>query len=215
MQRRNFIAFLGGAAVAWPLAARAQQPAPPVRIGFLRPSPAPEGALAAFRGALAENGFVAGRNYDLVTRWGGGTSQGLSDLAAQLIKSEVKVIVVDGVTSARVVRAVSTTIPIVMAFGADPVRGGVAKSLAQPGGNVTGVTSQSDEISGKTFEILRELVPQLSQLAVVDSAAGLEIFRSGDAQAAQTLGIAVDYVDLGAPDHFDIALQKMLSGSAQ
>ena len=80
---------------------------------------------------------------------------------------------------------------------------------------IAGVTSQSDEISGKTFEILRELVPQLSQLAVVDSAAGLEIFRSGDAQAAQTLGIAVDYVDLGAPDHFDIALQKMLSGSAQ
>jgi putative tryptophan/tyrosine transport system substrate-binding protein len=214
MRRREFIALLGGAA-AWPLAAGAQQAERPMRIGFLRPSPAPERALAAFRSGLAENGLVAGRNYDLVTRWGGGSAEPLEALAAELVKSEVNLIVVDGLISARAVRAVTSTIPIVMAFGADPVRGGVAQSLARPGGNVSGVTSQSDVVSGKTFEILREIVPQLSRLAVVDSALGLELFRPGDAQAARTLGIAVSYVDLGAPDQFNTALQNVLAAGAQ
>jgi len=212
MRRREFISLLGGAAAAWPLATRAQQQ-PPVRIGFLRPSPAPERALAAFRSALAENGFVAGRDYDLVARWGAGTSERLSELTAELVKNGVKIIVVDGMLSARAARAVSSTIPIVMAFGADPVRGGVAESLARPGGNVSGVTSQSDEISGKTFEILREFVPQLSRVAVVDSAAGLEIFRAADQQAARTLGLTVGYVALGRPDQFDT--RSILAGGAQ
>src|SRR5262249_24445572 len=209
--RRDFITLLGGAAVAWPLAARAQQAERPARIGFLRASPAPQRGLAAFRSGLGDNGFVAGRNYDLVTRWGGGSAEHLEELAAELVKSEVNLIVVDGLISARAVRAVTSTIPIVMAFGADPVRGGVAESLARPGGNVTGVTSQSDVVSGKTFEILREIVPQLSRLAVIDSALGLELFRPGDAQAARTLGITVSYVDLGTPGQFDAALQTVLA----
>jgi len=200
VKRREFITLVGGAAAAWPLATRAQQP---VRIGFLRPSPAPERALAAFRGALADNGFIAGRDYDLITRWGMGTPERLSELTAELVKNEVKLIVVDGLISARAARAVSSTIPIVMSFGADPVRGGVAESLARPGGNVSGLTSQSDQISGKTFEILREFVPQLSRVAVVDSAAGLEIFRAADEQAAKTLGLTVKYIELGRPDQFD------------
>jgi len=213
--RRELLAALGGAAAAWPLAARAQQAERPARIGFLRPSPAPQRGLAAFRSGLADNGFVAGRNYDLVTRWGGGSAEHLEELAAELVKSEVNLIVVDGLISARAVRAVTSTIPIVMAFGADPVRGGVAESLARPGGNVTGVTSQSDVVSGKTFEILREIVPQLSRLAVIDSALGLELFRPGDAQAARTLGITVSYVDLGTPGQFDAALQTVLAAGAQ
>jgi putative ABC transport system substrate-binding protein len=102
-----------------------------------------------------------------------------------------------------------------MAFGADSVRGGVAESLERPGRNVTGVTSQSDEISGKTFEILREFVPQLSRLAVVDSAAGLEIFRAGDTQAAKILGVTVRYIDLGSPNQFDTVLPNILAAGAQ
>jgi len=84
IKRREFITLIGGAAAAWPLAARAQQGERPARIGFLRPSPAPQRGLAAFRSGLADNGFVAGRNYDLVTRWGGGSAEHLEELAAEL-----------------------------------------------------------------------------------------------------------------------------------
>src|SRR5215510_2537764 len=118
MRRREFIFLLGSGVAAWPLTARAQQAERPARIGFLRPSPAPQRGLAAFRSGLADNGFVAGRNYDLVTRWGGGSAEHLEELAAELVKSEVNLIVVDGLISARAVRVVTSTIPIVMAFGA-------------------------------------------------------------------------------------------------
>src|SRR5262249_18458986 len=86
IERRKFLATLGGAAAAWPLAARAQQAERPARIGFLRPSPAPQRGLAAFRSGLADNGFVAGRNYDLVTRWGGGSAEHLEEFAAGLVE---------------------------------------------------------------------------------------------------------------------------------
>src|SRR5262249_29622195 len=112
--RRKFLATLGGAAAALPLAARAQQAERPARIGFLRPSPAPQRGLAAFRSGLADNGFVAGRNYDLVTRWGGGSAEHLEELAAELVKSEGNLIVVDGLISARAVRALPSTVPLLM-----------------------------------------------------------------------------------------------------
>jgi putative ABC transport system substrate-binding protein len=203
MRRRDFITLLGGT-TAWPLAARAQQPALPV-IGFLNGSSAWEYAhlAAAFRQGLSEIGFVEGRNVAIDYRWAEGHYDRLPTLATDLVRRQVAVIA--GNTPATfAAKAATTTIPIVFSSGSDPIKLGFVASLNQPGGNVTGVSFFSAVLEPKRLGLLRELVPTAAMIAVLlnpkypDAEA-----QSKDVQeAARTLGLQIQI--LGASTERDL-----------
>ena len=167
MKRREFLGVLGGAA-AWPLAARAQQPAMPV-IGFLEirsPETITE-RLRAFRQGLKETGYVEGENIAIDYRWAEQMER-LPELAAQLARRQVAVIVTaGGFATALAAKDATTTIPIVFGVSDDPVKHGLVASLARPGGNLTGVNLLSTELTAKRLELLREMLPRASRIAVL------------------------------------------------
>ena len=191
MNRRGFITLLGGAA-AWPLAARAQQPAIPV-IGYLgglsRDTLAPR--LAAFHKGLGETGYVEGRNVAFEYRWAEGQYDRLPALAAELARRQVAVIAaLGGDATAHAAKAATTAIPIVFAVTADPVRSGLVSSLNRPGGNLTGVNFLLNVIAAKQFEVLQEAVPKPGTVGFLVNPSGPEAESavSEVRAAAQALG---------------------------
>jgi putative ABC transport system substrate-binding protein len=194
VNRREFITLLGGAAVAWPLAARAQQPAVAV-VGLLG-SASPdfyEDRLRAFRQGLSETGFEEGRNVIIEYRWSGSRNDQLPALAADLVRRQVAVIVALGNTaSALAAKAATSSIPIVFRIAANPVEAGLVASLAHPGGNLTGVTTLGVEAGPKQLELLCELIPAASVVGLLVNPTNptLAETQSRDLQAAaHSLGL--------------------------
>jgi putative ABC transport system substrate-binding protein len=169
MRRREFITLLGGAAVAWPLAARAQRSGMP-RIGFLH-SASPSQHVAAFRQGLREAGFIEGQNVLIESRWASGAYERLSTLATELIGLRVDLIAAFGTPAVRVAKSASIksvpAIPVVFAMGSDPVAEGFVESLSRPGGNMTGVTSISGTLAPKRLELVREFLRGDAAIAIL------------------------------------------------
>jgi putative tryptophan/tyrosine transport system substrate-binding protein len=197
-RRREFIALLGGAAAAWPLAARAQQPTMPV-IGFLS-SASSSGYtffVTAFRNGLKEAGYIEGRNVAIEYRWADGQLNQLPALAADLVSRKVAVIASD-TRSTLIVKAVTTTIPIVFVSGGDPVKLGFVANLNRPGGNITGASFLTAAVAGKRLELLRELIPTaavIDYLVNPDNALGQPEIADA-AAAARTHGLKLNVVNV-------------------
>jgi putative tryptophan/tyrosine transport system substrate-binding protein len=209
MRRREFVTLLGGAAVSWPLVARAQQPAMPV-IGFLYPGSPDANAsrLGGFRQGLKDAGFAEGENLAVEYRWAYNQMHRLPELAADLVHRHVAVIAVTGVTATSAVKAASATIPVVFSTGADPVKLGLVASLNRPGGNVTGISFSSSELVAKRLELLRELVPTATRVAVLVSPANAAITETTlrDVQsAARAVGLQIRVLNADTSREIDAA----------
>src|SRR5262249_30946556 len=187
MRRRAFITLLGASAAAGPLAVRAQQQPLPV-IGYLSAA-SPDGdarRLSAFRQGLMEAGYVDGRNAAIEYRWAEDQYDRLPALAAELVRRQVNVIAVNGVPGALAAKAATATIPIVFTMGADPVEAGLVPRLNRPGGNLTGATTLGVELGPKRLELLRELIPAATSMAVLVNPANATVaaIELRDMQAA-------------------------------
>ncbi len=191
MRRREFITLIGGAAAAWPLAARAQQPTMPV-VGFLNTRAPGEDThlLAAFRQGLSETGYVEGKTVAIEYRWAEGHNDRLPALAADLVRRRVTVIAANSQATIAA-RAATTTIPIVFITGADPVQVGFVASLNRPGGNLTGVASLDTELGRKRLQLLHELLPKAGTIAALVNPTfpGSDIQARDLQAAASTLGL--------------------------
>ena len=196
MKRREFITLLGGgAATAWPLAARAQQTAKPPTVGVLGPgTPSSYGQwVATFVRRLHELGWIEGRTVTIEYRWAEGRTERAADIAAEFVQRRVDVIVTSGTGIVLAAKQATSVIPIVFAAAGDPVGTGVIASLARPGGNITGLSGQTSDAAGKRLELLREVVAGLRRLAIIGNVGNpLTVLEIGEVQAAaRTLGLEV------------------------
>ena len=208
MRRREFILALGGAA-AWPLAARAQQAGKVWRIGMLDTTSAALNAanLDAFRKGLRELGYVEGQNLIIDYRAAEGRNEGLSDLASELVRRKVDVIVTRGTTAALAAKNASPTIPVVMAASGDPVVTGIVAGLARPGGNVTGLSAIVSELEPKRVELLKDLLPRFTRVAALYNMGSPVGPPRWDTlkQATASLGIAPQLLDVRKPEDLEHA----------
>jgi len=215
LRRREFITLLGGSAVTWPLAARAQQPALPV-IGFLNPtSPDPiADLLRAFRQGLKDTGYLEGENVAIEYRWAENQIDRLPALAAELVRRRVAVIAtIGGPPAAFAAKAATTTIPIVFLVGEDPARLGLVASLARPGGNLTGVNFFNTELAAKRLELLRELVPTAKSVAVLVNPAEATNTESvvRDAEGAvRAMGLQIQVLNASTSREIDAAFATVV-----
>jgi ABC-type uncharacterized transport system substrate-binding protein len=202
--------------LAAPLAIDAQQPRKPYRIGYLETGVVRPLPWEAFRERLRELGYVEGQTVAFELRWADGQLDRLPTLSAELVRLKVDVIVTAGSPAARAAKNATTSIPIVMATGGDPVGLGLVATLARPGGNVTGLTTLSRELSGKRLEMLREAFPRVARMGMlwhrpsdIDA-----LTRRETEEAAQTLGISLKAHGVDGPDDFDRALSAIVADRA-
>jgi len=214
MRRRNFLALVGGAAIGWSLAARAQQPAMPV-IGLLG-SASPDlwtSRLSAFRQGLSETDCIEGRNVAIEYRWAEGRNDRLPDLAADLVQRRVNVIAAVGSTPAALAaKAATTTIPIVFELAADPVELGLVASLARPGANITGVTTLNAEVEPKQLELLHGMVPGARRIAFLVNPTNPTVAESSRKvmqASADRLGVQLDVLQASTISDFDAVFERI------
>jgi putative ABC transport system substrate-binding protein len=211
VKRREFITLLGGAVAAWPLAARAQQPATPV-IAFLGSgSSLMVPRLHAFRQGLKDMGYVEGENVAMEARWAQGQFDQLPALAAELVRGGVAVIVTTGLGSALAAKAATTTIPVVFVGADNPVRFGLVASLNRPGGNATGLNLLTSELTAKRLEIVRQLLPGTATVAVIINPNSPEVApQLADVQSvSRTLGQPIAILNASNESDLDTAFASL------
>jgi putative ABC transport system substrate-binding protein len=215
LKRREFITLLGGAAAAWPLAARAQQPAMPV-IGYIGTGSQKSDAfrLPSFHQGLNETGYVEGRNVAIEYRWAEGQNDRLPALAADLVRRQVTVIAVPASTpGALAAKAATTTIPIIFYIGLDPVGLGLVASLHHPGGNITGVTGWNVTVGPKRLELLHELVPTATAMALLVNPTSPHLAEADSTEqqtAARTLGLKLHVLHASTERDLDAVFATLL-----
>jgi putative ABC transport system substrate-binding protein len=218
MRRREFITLLGGAAAAWPLAAHGQQPARIPRIGYLISFIPSEGRLLweACRQGLRELGYAEGQNIVLEPRWAEGRHERLPALAADLVGLKVDMIVAAATPASLAAKAATSTIPIVIVAVGAPIKAGLVASLARPGGNVTGLSLLTPELSGKRLELLMDMLPKLSRVAVLmnpDNPVSA-VFLEDTQVAARSVAIDVQRLDAHNPAEIERAFGAALGAQA-
>jgi len=217
VRRREFISLIGGAAAAWPLAARAQQPMP--LVGFLN-SASPDTYrfnADSFREGLAKAGFVEGRNLRIEERWARSDYDALPALAAELVAMGVDVIAATGdVASARAAQRASTAVPVVFTIGGDPVRFGLVNSLNRPGGHVTGILFNQNVLSAKRVELLREIAPNVSRVALLMNPTNpnVDVERMDAEAGARKLGLQTVALNARNAREIDTAFEQLLDAKA-
>jgi ABC-type uncharacterized transport system substrate-binding protein len=214
MKRREFISLVGGAAVAWPFAGRAQQPAMPV-VGFINAaSPQPYARmLSAFLKGLSETGFAEGKNLKIEYRWGQGQIDQLPALATDLVRREVAVIAATGTPAALAAKAATATIPIVFETGSDPVQLGLVASLSRPGGNITGIAQLATEVAPKRLELLHEVIPKARIVALFVDPTDRAIFENttrGVQAAARSFGLELHVLNVSSDGDLEAAFPKLI-----
>ena len=205
IRRRAFITLLGGAAAGWPLAARAEQAEKKYTVGILSAGDENTALSAAFADALRELGWVEGRNVVFKYRYAENRRERLPELAAYLVRLKVDVIAAAGTLAPLAAKRATATIPIVMTAAGDPLGSGLVASLARPGGNVTGMSLMAPDLGGKRLELLKDVLPRLSRVAVLWNAANpysALVFKETQT-GGQTLGIEVQSLEVRDPDDFD------------
>jgi putative tryptophan/tyrosine transport system substrate-binding protein len=218
MRRREFAMLVGTAFAAWPLAASAQQSAVPV-IGFLSAGSADENEamMVAFQQGLQESGYIGGQHVKIEYRWAEGRSDRLPAMADDLVRRRVAVIAATNTSAALAAKAATTTIPIVFEIGLDPVRLGLVSSLSKPGGNVTGVTQLNAVVTPKRLELLRELLPKTSVMALLvnpANPANAEAETSQMRSAAQSLGVQLHVLSASVERDLDGVFTSLIQMGA-
>jgi len=219
MRRRAFITLLGGAAAAWPLAARAQQAGKVWRIGVLSGA-SRETAFTNYEGFLQgmrELGYVEGRDFVMEYRFAEGQYERFPDFAAELVRLNVDVILVGATSAIRMLQRATTTIPIVLAYSTDPVGNGFVASLSRPGGNITGLSSSSDDTAPKQLELVATVVPNVSRIGLLGNPASPTYtdVRKGAKNAAQKVGLTLVSVEARNPQEIEAAFASFVSERVQ
>jgi len=219
VKRREFIAVLGGAMTAWPLAAIAQQQSTIPKVGYLFSfTPSEDAGLwEACRQGLRELGYIEGRNISIEARWADGSHKRLPDLVGDLLSRKVDVLVAAATPASLAAKAATSTIPIVIVAVGDPVRVGLVASLARPGGNVTGLSLLTPELSGRRLQMITEMLPQLTRVGVLANPDNLSyaLFLEETMNAAQQIGAQIQPLHARNPDQIEQAFQSATKSNLQ
>jgi putative ABC transport system substrate-binding protein len=212
LKRREFITLLGGAAAAWPLAVRAQQPRKLTTIGFLGASTSSAWGhyVTAFERRLRELGWIEAQTVVMEYRWADGRTERYSEIAAEFVRLKVDIIVTAG-SAVLAAKQATSTIPIVFAFAVDPVRSGFVTNLARPAGNITGLSIQSTDLAGKRLEFLREIIPGLRRVAVMANVGyAASVLEMNEAEVtARKLGLEVDKLEIRRAEDIVVAAEAL------